>query len=969
MSRLLRVLLVEDSEDDALLLLRQLQQGDYDVKAERVETAPAMKKALQKAHDIVLAEYSLPNFSALAALKLVKETGQDLPLIIVSSHIGEEFAVAAMKAGAHDYLMKSNLARLVPAVERELREAAVRRDRQRAESETRLLQQLIHSVMDLDDSHAALAVALRQVCQNTGWDYGEAWIPNSDETLLQWSTAWHSGHNQLEEFRSCREKYTFAPGIGVAGRVWVTKKPEWYRDISSEPHNIIPCAPVLKEYKLKVALGIPIMAGDRVLSVLVFLMFADREEDKRMIELVSAVATQLGSLMQRKLTTAALKASEQRFRSLIENASDIILILDSQGVLTYVSPSVKRILGYTPEKVLGKNILKFVCSDEVPKVLCAMEQALAQPRISQAPILLKVKESNGNKCILEAVATNLLDDPAVQGLVVNCHDITKRKQAEEQLRRYAFYDSLTELPNRALFLERLGQLCEIAKQDGESELRLRKKTIRLQGRIKTKPVNQTYEREDKEDKKDQEKYLLLSTTNDHNQQEETGKLSIVGFPLSKQDYPPVSSPLFAVLFLDLDRFQIIKYSLGHLVADQLLIATAQRLIKVLNPELPPSLTIQEGRINERNQTRSTTELIARVGIDEFAILLTDIWEISEINEIADNIHTCFAVPFNLDGHEVFTTASIGIALSNTGYDRPEDFLRSADTALHHAKQQGTQPRSVLFDISMHARAIAGLQLETDLRRAIERQEFVLHYHPIVSLITGKAIGFEALVRWSHPQIGMVSPDAFIPLAEETGLILPLGAWVLREACRQMVKWQQQFPEFDLLTMSVNLAGLQLAESNLMEQIDRILQETGLPGNRLKLELTESILMKTAEATHLLKQLKSRDIQLSIDDFGTGYSSLSRLHQWPLDTLKIDRSFISRLGMAEESSALVRTIVSLADNLGLQVIAEGVETAEQAYQLWALQCEAAQGYFFSKPLPSEAATKWMTDKLNYKNISG
>lgn len=905
MSRLLRVLLVEDSEDDALLVLQQLQRGGYTLQVKRVETALVMKAALEETWDIVIADYSLPQLNALAALKLVQETGQDLPFIIVSGHIGEELAVAAMKAGVHDYVMKNNLTRLVPAVERELREASVRQKQQRAELETRLLQNLIHSIIDLDDCDDALEVALRQICDATGWNYGEAWTPNASETFLECCSAWYCCSDRLILFRQQSEKQIYAPGIGLPGRVWVSKQPEWHRDISIQPADIFPRAAIAKENGLKAALGIPIMAGDRVLSVLVFLMFAVREEDKRMVEVVATGISHLGSILQRKWTAAALKASEQRFRSLIENASDIILILDAEAVLTYVSPSVKRILGYIPEQVVGKSAFEFVSPEDLLKVSRALERAQAQPRISQPPISLKVQHAKRYHCILEAVVTNLLDDPAVNGLVVNCHEVTQCKEAEELLRRHAFYDPLTGLPNRTLFLDRLGNLCKATKTE--------------QNKHANPPIENA--------------------------------LYSISHSLSY-------SEKFAVLFLDLDRFQVIKYSLGHLVADRLLIATAQRLAEVLNPECDNTAIIT----GEYQEELPQNHLLARVGIDEFALLLVQIREISDAIQIANKIHASLAVPFNLDGHEVFTTATIGIALSNTGYDRPEDFLRAADTALHYAKLQGTSPKSAIFDVSMHARAMAGLQLETDLRRAIERQEFVLHYQPIVSLFTGRAIGFEALVRWLHPQLGLVSPDAFIPLAEETGLIIPLGTWVLEEACRQMVIWQEQFPNLETFSISVNLAGLQLAQADFIEQIDRILQDTGLSGNGLKLELTESILMKTTEVTFLLKQLKARQILLSIDDFGTGYSSLSRLHQWPLDTLKIDRSFINRLGVGEETLALVRSIVSLADNLGLQVIAEGVENAEQAYQLWALQCEAAQGYFFSRPLASEVATSWLKEKL-------
>jgi len=395
---------------------------------------------------------------------------------------------------------------------------------------------------------------------------------------------------------------------------------------------------------------------------------------------------------------------------------------------------------------------------------------------------------------------------------------------------------------------------------------------------------------------------------------------------------------FAVLFLDLNRFAIVKYSLGHLVADQLLVVTAQRIQLCLRP----------------------SDIAARVGLDEFTILLADISQVSDAISIAEKIHQQLTLPFNLDGREVFVTASMGIALGDysdpavKGFERPEDFLRAADTAMNQAKKLGQLPYTV-FEPTMHARAVARLQLDTDLRRAIERQEFQLHYQPIVSLSTRKIIGFEALVRWQHPQRGMVSPAEFIPLTEETGLIIPLGQWVLLEACRQLRVWQQKFPTHPPLSMSVNLSGVQFRQPNLIEQIDQILQESNVNPGSLKLEITESVVMDNAEsATAILQALKARNIQLAMDDFGTGYSSLSYLHRFPVDTLKIDRSFVSLMDVEGGNLEIVRTITTLAHYLGMDLIAEGIETEAQLGKLQELQCEYGQGYFFSRPVNSEAA---------------
>jgi len=390
--------------------------------------------------------------------------------------------------------------------------------------------------------------------------------------------------------------------------------------------------------------------------------------------------------------------------------------------------------------------------------------------------------------------------------------------------------------------------------------------------------------------------------------------------------------LFAVFFLDLDRFKVVNDSLGHLIGDQLLVATARRLQGCLH----------------------TGDTIARLGGDEFSILLDDIREVSDATRIAERIQRQLALPFNINGHEVFTTASIGIALSSTGYERPEDLLRDADTAMYRAKALG-KARYEVFDSAMRERAVARLQLETDLRRAMERKEFRVYYQLIVSLDDGHISGCEALLRWQHPTRGLVSPSEFIPVAEETGLIVPIGRWVLHEACRQLHAWQQKFRSKSPLTISVNFSSKQFMQPELVDQMKQILTSTGLEPHSLKLEITESLIMENPEAARaLLLQLKALDIQLGIDDFGTGYSSLSYLHRFPIDRLKIDRSFVNRMGLDKENAEIVRTIVTLAHNLGVDVIAEGVETAEQLALLRALKCKYGQGFLFSPPVDCVAA---------------
>ena len=443
-------------------------------------------------------------------------------------------------------------------------------------------------------------------------------------------------------------------------------------------------------------------------------------------------------------------------------------------------------------------------------------------------------------------------------------ELAEREKAEKRLVHSALHDPLTDLPNRALFMDRLNQAMERAQ---------RRKEYR-----------------------------------------------------------------FAVLYLDLDRFKVVNDSLGHNIGDLLLIESARRLASCLR----------------------TLDTVARLGGDEFVILLEDIQDLSEGTRIADRIQHDLALPCDLNHHTVFVSVSIGVVLTTNEYERPEDILRDADTAMYSAKALG-RGRYEVFDRTMRDRAMTRLDLETDLRMALQRQEFVINYQPIVSLQTQGLVGFEALVRWQHPTRGLVAPAEFIPAAEETGLIIPIDQWVLREACIQMRDWQERFPADPPLTVSVNLSAKHFALPDLAQQIAQVLQETGLDARSLKLELTESMIVEDSEAvSSVLSELGALGVQVQIDDFGTGYSSLGYLHRLPIDTLKIDRTFISKLGMNGNGSEIVRTILVLAHDLGMKVIAEGVETLDQLARLQGLECEYGQGFLFAKPVDYKKAGALITE---------
>ncbi len=569
-------------------------------------------------------------------------------------------------------------------------------------------------------------------------------------------------------------------------------------------------------------------------------------------------------ITERHQAEEARRQNEQRFRALIENATDIIIILDNQFRFRYLSPSVKRILGYVPSELIDQSFLAMINPDERQSLAELLERARENPEISQPPIEYHLPTRQGNWCVLEAVVTNLLNNPAVEGIVLNCHEITSRKQSEMKLQHDAFHDSLTGLPNRALLLERL---------------------------------NQAHQRQ--------------------------------------QRHP---DRFFGVLFLDLDRFKVINDSLGHLVGDQLLIALAHRLEKC----------------------KRASDTVARLGGDEFVIFLDELNSSESAVKVAERIHQSLDKPFILQNKELFVTASIGIALSRPdSISEPTQLLRDADTAMYSAKARGKSCHAV-FQPSMHAYALKQLHLESELRRDIYLQELIFYYQPIVSLETSSLQGVEALVRWQHRERGLIPPKDFIPIAEETGLIVTLDQWVLKNSCRQLLCWQKQFPALDYLTLSVNLSAKQFLQGNFTQQIDQILASTGILGQDLKLEVTESVLIENPDsAAAMLRQLRNRKIQVCLDDFGTGYSSLSYLHRFPLNILKIDRSFVSSLQAKDSRSAIVRTIVTLGHELGIEVIAEGLETAEQIQFLKALGCHYGQGYYFSPPVNSKTLTNLLT----------
>src|ERR671910_683630 len=552
---------------------------------------------------------------------------------------------------------------------------------------------------------------------------------------------------------------------------------------------------------------------------------------------------------ERKEAEKGIKESEERFRSLVQNTSDIITILEADGTVRYISPAVERVTGYRPEEQVGTNAFGSVHPDDKERALATFAAVLKRSGLHPA-LEFRVPHKDGSWRYLEHVVNNLVDDPAVSGVVINSWDVTERKALVEQLSYQAFHDLLTGLPNRALFMDRLEHTLTRAKRRGS---------------------------------------------------------------------------MVAVLFTDLDNFKVINDSLGHKAGDQLLIAVAERLKTCLRPE----------------------DTAARLGGDEFTILVEDVAGVGEAVQIAERIADILRPPFALEEQEVFATVSTGIALNSTAQEQPADLLRYADLAMYRAKRRG-KARYEVFEPSMDAKVVERLMLETGLRRAFAGQQFRVYYQPIVALENGKVTGEEALVRWEHPQRGLLLPEEFLSVAEETGLIVRIGQWVLREAVKQARIWQERYPSTPPLTVSVNLSPRQFFHPNLIAEV---LEESEIEPDSLQLEITEGAMATngTSSSDRTLRNLKRMVVQLAIDDFGFGFSSLSYLKRFPVDFLKIDRSFIAGLerepnGVSKDTE-IVKAMIELTHALGLRVIAEGVETSEQLAQLRKMKSGFSAGNYF------------------------
>jgi diguanylate cyclase (GGDEF)-like protein/PAS domain S-box-containing protein len=565
----------------------------------------------------------------------------------------------------------------------------------------------------------------------------------------------------------------------------------------------------------------------------------------------------------------ALRRSERRFRSLIDNASDLVTVVDPDTTVRYQTPSSRHVLGREPDEMVGRRLLDCLHPDDAAAALDYLQDAFANPGDTQR-VEWRLRHADGRWVPVETLARNLTDDASINGVVLTMRDVVERKALEDALSYQALHDPLTGLANRVLFIDR---------------------------------VKHALARRERRD------------------------------------------TLLAVLFVDLDDFKTINESLGHDAGDQVLTTVAARL----------QLYLREG------------DSVARFGGDEFGVLLEDVDDTEEALRIAGRLTAALAEPTDVEGKEVALRASLGVAVHSPELAAADELVRAADAAMSIAKR-AERGGYQLYRPEMHAAAMDRLQLKADLGRALERSEFEVHYQPTVVLATGSVNGLEALLRWRHPERGLIAPSDFVPMAEESGLIIPIGRWILAAACRQAHDWHRRYPTLPALTMSVNLSVVQLARPELVSEVAETLAATGVDPRTIVLEITESTLLDRSERVlDRLRALRALGLRLAIDDFGTGYSSLSSLRELPVDILKIDKSFVDGLVRDGEAVAVTSTIIELGRTLRLEIVAEGIEQPQQAGRLLQLACRLGQGYLFSRPLDGDDTERYLAAAVRAERV--
>lgn len=890
-------------------------------------------------------------------------------------------------------------------------------DKKKIEQEKNLLLTLTQEITQASDFNTALLITLEKVCQYTNWDFGEAWQPDKNNTKLEYITGWFSPEkNQinsdslsLEEFREKSYQFTFYKSIGLPGKTWELNKSYWLENVSVEA--LFLRNKLALECGLKAGFGVPIICDEEVVTILVFFMRESRSEDKTMIALIESLACQLSNIFYQKKMQVELKESQRQLDSLIDATSGLFFRISySPDWLTnYISNGCENLTGYAKDELINNETLNLAAIThplDLERIITVIQKSI-EKKINYIIEYRIFTKDNKQKWVWEKGHGVFNNDGELLGIEGFITDISERKKIEillaESEKKYQniFENAIEGIFQTTIdghYLSANLALAKIYGYDSPQELKQRLTDIENQLYVKPETRKEFINLLQKNDfvsgfecqviRKDGQIIWISENARvvkDYNGKplyfegtvEDITKYKEAKEKLHKQAfYDPLtdlpnrafflqkleevieyyqnnydSSAEFALLFLDCDRFKVVNDSLGHFIGDELLIAIAKRLLKCVRDK----------------------DIVARLGGDEFTILLNNISDIKQVVKVAERIKDECTLPFYLKGHKIFSGMSIGILYSGSlnknefQLMQPAILLQNADTALYQAKAKGKGCYQ-FFQSEMHNEALAELELENHLRHALERKELIVYYQPILCTKNRKIKGFEALIRWQHPTKGFISPSQFIPIAEETGLIISIGNWILEQVCLQINEWQkilkqQKTDILEPIIVSVNLSYRQFCDHQLINNIDSILEKTKIPTESLKLEITESYCMIDEQKTITkMEQLKARNIGLWIDDFGTGYSSFSYLHKLPIQGLKIDSSFVSEIDKNPVKEKIAKAIFALAQDLDLKVISEGIETEKQLEKLQLAGNILGQGYLFSQPLNAKEATLFLLENI-------
>jgi diguanylate cyclase (GGDEF)-like protein len=920
-----RVLFIEDSQHDVELILRALRKGRIRGDWRRVHKPDALREALLSfSPDVLLADFTMPGFSGIEALKIATELRPDVPFIFVSGTIGEERAIEALREGASDYVLKSNLARLVPALKRVLQETKERIAGKKAQQQLATQYAVSRILAEAATFEEALPKLFEAICEYGGYLTATLWAVDRDAAGLQCVDVWTTGAPELTEFAARMRELKIAPNAGLAGRAWASRKPVWIPDASREDDSSQ--TPVAVKAGLHAGVAFPIAIRREVKGVMVFFGPDVREPDAEVLEMFRAIGSQIGQFMERQAQQAHIARLNRVYAVLSGINSTIIRVRDRQALfneacriavehgnfgIAWIGLFDPATLDVTPVAWAGFNAEQFIvvgskatARSDIPHGQGVLGRAIREKRPffdNDIAIDRRVGGKRREEALKRGYRSLMVLPLIVEGEVVAILALFARELdfftkdevklltelagdisfalehigKREQIEHLVNYDALTGVANRNLLNDRLAQAVSQARRHGD---------------------------------------------------------------------------MVAVAFLDLDNFKWINDSLGHKTGDELLKMVAARLGSCVRD----------------------TDTLARLGGDEFVLILPGQNDATTISRVVERINNRVSAdpqvvellqkilgtvsePMVIGERELRLTCSIGVSLYPQDGEDAEALLKNAAAALSRAKQLGR--RNVQFyTAEINSRIAERLSLHSALRRALERDEFILHYQPKINLHMGELSGVEALLRWNNPESGIILPNEFIPVLEETGLIIDVGRWVMEKAVNEYDRWLAT--SLHPPRIAVNVSQLQLAQKEFPAVVEKILKNNASGPGGLDLEITESLIMQNLEANiPKLKAIREMGVQIVIDDFGTGYSSLSYLAKLPVNTLKIDRSFIRDMENSSDGLAIVTTIISLAHSLGVNVIAEGVETEAQIDTLRLLKCDEIQGYVISRPLPEEQFRIW------------